>query len=170
MLQQPGIEGIARSIVERPAAQMMQAAGPALQAQVPADKREAVGKSDRGRRASKYVDEATPVLRERAIKLAPSTFGAALEEKFTEDELKQLIAWLESPVNKKFQQTRPRDAERLRAEAGRRGRARCSTRSCRRCSSKLRATLGAPPRRRRRCTGRPPSGLRARRRPRPAAK
>ena len=27
-----------------------------------------------------------------------------LEEKFTEDELKQLLAWFESPVNKKFQQ------------------------------------------------------------------
>ena len=43
-------------------------------------------------------------MRERALKLAPSTLGAALEEKFTEDELKQLIAWFESPVNKKFQQ------------------------------------------------------------------
>ena len=55
----------------------------------------------------KYVDEATPLLRERAIKLAPSTFGVVLEEKFTEAELKQLIAWLESPVNKKFQQLGP---------------------------------------------------------------
>ena len=52
----------------------------------------------------KYVEEAFPPVRERALKLAPSTLGAALEEKFTEDELKQLIAWFESPVNKKFQQ------------------------------------------------------------------
>ncbi len=106
LLQQPLIENISRSIVERPAAQLMQAAGQALQTQVPADKREAVGKSVEAD-VKKYVDEATPLLRERAIKLAPSTFGVALEEKFSDGELKQLIAWLESPVNKKFQQLGP---------------------------------------------------------------
>ena len=102
-LQQPGIEGAARNIVERPAAQMMQEAGRVLQTQFPADKREAIGKTIEAD-AKKYVDEAYPPVRERALKLAPTTLGAALEEKFTEDELKQLIAWFESPVNKKFQQ------------------------------------------------------------------
>lgn len=106
LLQQPMIENIARSIVERPAAQLMQAAGQALQTQVPPDKREAIGKSVEAD-VKKFVDEATPILRDRAIKLAPTTFGAALEEKFTDAELKQLIAWLESPVNKKFQQLGP---------------------------------------------------------------
>jgi hypothetical protein len=102
-LQQPGIEGAARSIVERPAAQMMQEAGRVLQTQIPADKREAIGKTIEAD-VKKYVDEAFPPVRERALKLAPTTLGAALEEKFTEDELKQLVAWFESPVNKKFQQ------------------------------------------------------------------
>ena len=102
-LQQPGIEGAARNIVERPAAQMMQEAGRVLQKQVPADKREAIGKSIEAD-AKKYVDETYPTVRDRAIKLAPTTLGTALEEKFTEEELKQLIAWFESPVNKKFQQ------------------------------------------------------------------
>ena len=36
VLQQPEIESVARSIVERPAAQMMQEAGLAMQRQVPA--------------------------------------------------------------------------------------------------------------------------------------
>jgi hypothetical protein len=102
-LQQAGIEGAARNIVERPAAQMMQEAGRVLQTQFPADKREAIGKTIEAD-AKKYVDEAYPPVRERALKLAPTTLGASLEEKFTEDELKQLIAWFESPVNKKFQQ------------------------------------------------------------------
>jgi hypothetical protein len=102
-LQQPGIEGAARNLVERPAAQMMQEAGRVLQTQVPADKREAIGKTIEAD-VKKYVDEAFPPVRERALKLAPTTLGAALEEKFTEDELKQLVAWFESPVNKKFQQ------------------------------------------------------------------
>ena len=43
------------------------------------------------------------------------------EEKFTEDELKQLIAWLESPVNKKYGQMVPEMqnsfAQKLVAEA-----------------------------------------------------
>jgi hypothetical protein len=102
-LQQPGIEMAARGIVERPAAQMMQDAGRVLQTQIPADKREAIGKSIEAD-VKKYVEEAYPPVRERAVKLAPSTLGVALEEKFTEDELKQLVAWFESPVNKKFQQ------------------------------------------------------------------
>ncbi len=103
VLQQPGIESAARGIVERPAAQMMQEAGRVLQTQFPADKREAIGKSIEAD-ARKYVDDTYPAVRDRAVKLAPSTLGATLEEKFSEEELKQLVAWFESPVNKKFQQ------------------------------------------------------------------
>ena len=55
----------------------------------------------------KYVDESYPAIRDRAVKIAPSTIGTVLEEKFTDDELKQLIAWLESPVNKKYLQLGP---------------------------------------------------------------
>jgi hypothetical protein len=105
-LQQPGLEAAARSIVERPAAAMMQQAGAVLQSQVPADKREATGKAIEAD-VRKYVDEAYPPVRERALKLAPSAIGTAYEEKFSEDELKQLVAWFESPVNKKFQQVFP---------------------------------------------------------------
>lgn len=102
LLQQPGLEAVARGLVEQPAAQMMQAAGQAIQTSVPADKREAVAKTIEAD-VKKYVDEALPLVRDRALKAAPSTVGATLEEKFSEDELKQLIAWLESPVNKKYQ-------------------------------------------------------------------
>jgi len=105
VLQQPGIENVARGLVEQPAAAMIQAASRALQ-QVPADKREATGKSIEAD-VKKYVEETNPIVRERALKLAPSTIGAALEEKFTEDELKQLIAWLESPIRKKYEQVVP---------------------------------------------------------------
>jgi uncharacterized protein YqgV (UPF0045/DUF77 family) len=102
-LQQSEIEAFARSIVERPAAQMMHEAGLALQQQVAPEKREATGKAIEAE-VRKYVDDAYPVARERALKLAPSTVGAVLEAKMTEDELKALLAWLESPVNKKYQQ------------------------------------------------------------------
>ena len=105
ILQQPGFDGLARNMVEQPAGQMMQAAGRAL-AQVPADKRDAAAKSIEAD-VKKYVDESVPIVRERATRLAPSTVGAMLEEKFSEDELKQLVAWLESPVNKKYLQLGP---------------------------------------------------------------
>ena len=103
LLQQPGIEGIARMMVEQPAAVMMQRAGNVMQTRTPPDKREAIGKEIQSD-LKKYVDEAVPLVRERALKLAPATIGALLDERFTEDELKQLVVILESPVNRKFQQ------------------------------------------------------------------
>jgi hypothetical protein len=104
-LQQAGIENLARGMVERPALQMAQEARAALQ-RLPDDKREAAAKAIDAD-IKKYVEEAVPIVRDRALKLAPSTIGAAMEEKFTEDELRQLIAWLDSPVNKKFGQLGP---------------------------------------------------------------
>jgi hypothetical protein len=142
VLQQPGIENVARGLVEQPAAAMIQAAGRALQ-QVPADKREATGKSIEAD-VKKYVEETNPMVRERAIKLAPSTIGAALEDKLTEDELKQLIAWLESPVRKKYEQIVPEVqknfTEKLVAES------RPSVEpKLQALEAKVRASLGVPP-------------------------
>lgn len=105
-LQQPEIEMLARNLAQEPAARMMQEAGRVLQSQVPEDKREAAVKSLE-ESAKKYVDEAVPLVRERAIKLAPSTIGTSLEERFTESELKALIAWLDSATYKKYQQVAP---------------------------------------------------------------
>jgi hypothetical protein len=102
-LQQPVIEGVAQNLVEQPAAQLMQQAGMALQARVPADKREEVGKGIQAD-VKKYLDEAAPLVKERAVKLAPATVGVILEEKFSEEELRQLIAILESPVNRRLQE------------------------------------------------------------------
>ena len=102
-LQQPAIEQAAQSLAEQPAAQMMQQAGMALQTRVPPEKREAVAKEIQAE-VKKYLDQAVPLVRERAVKLAPTTIGALLEEKFTEAELKQLIGIIESPVNRKFLQ------------------------------------------------------------------
>lgn len=102
-LQQPAIETVARALTERPAAMMMQQAGLALQTRVAPDKREAIAKEIQAD-LKKYVDDAVPLVRQRALKLAPTTIGAVLEEKFSEEELTQLIAIIESPVNRKFLQ------------------------------------------------------------------
>ena len=100
--QQAEIENVAHSVVERPAAQMMQQARRAIQA-APADKRDALVHAVENE-MRKYVDEAYPLVRERALRIAPATVGAVLEQKMSEDELKQLVAWLDSPVAKKYQQ------------------------------------------------------------------
>jgi len=103
LLQQTGIEQEAQTLVVRPAMLMMQQADMILQSKVAADKREAMAKAIQAD-LKKYADEIVPLARERAVSLAPSTVGALLDEKFTEDELKQLIAIIESPVNRKFLQ------------------------------------------------------------------
>jgi hypothetical protein len=103
VLQQPAIEQTAQTLVERPAAQLQQQAGIAMQTRVAPEKREAMAKLIQDD-LKKYVDEAAPLVRQQAVKLAPSTIGALLEEKFTEEELKQLIAIIESPVNRKYAQ------------------------------------------------------------------
>jgi len=101
-VQQQGIENIGRSLAAQPAQQMLQAAGQALQ-KVPADKREALGRSIQAD-VKKFHDEVEPLLRERALRLAPTVVGPLYEERFTEDELKQVIAWLEAPVSRKLAQ------------------------------------------------------------------
>lgn len=103
VLQQPAIEQTAQALVERPAMQLYQQAGLALQSRVAPEKREAAGKQVQDD-LKKYVDDVGPQVRQQAVKLAPSTIGALLEERFTEEELKQLIAIIESPVNRKFTQ------------------------------------------------------------------
>ena len=101
--QQPGIEGMSRAMVERPAIAMVESASAALQERVAADKREAVGKEIQTD-VKKYLDEAVPLVTSRATKLAPTTIGPFLEEKFTEDELKQIAGFLESAAFNKYQQ------------------------------------------------------------------
>jgi hypothetical protein len=105
-LQQPGIEGMGRQLAEQPAAAMMERAGQVLPTRVAPDRQEAVAKEIQAD-VKKYVDEAVPIVRDRAVKLAPSTVGVVLEEKFTEEELRQVISVMENPAWLKFQQLGP---------------------------------------------------------------
>jgi uncharacterized protein len=105
LLQQPGVEAMARGMAEQPAIQLTMQARQLIQ-NVPAEKRDAVIKAI-DNDLKKYVDETVPLLRDRAVKLAPTVIGTELESNFNEDELKQLIAWFESPVIKRFQQLAP---------------------------------------------------------------
>lgn len=103
-LQRPALEGQIRALAERPAAMVMQSVAAVVQQRVPLEKREALIK-DIQSDLRKYVDETAPLLRDHALRLLPQTSGAVLEAKFSEAELKQLVAALESPAFRKYQQS-----------------------------------------------------------------
>ncbi len=100
--QQPAIEAMARGLVEQPAVALLDSAGNALANRVPKERQEAVAKEIQAD-VQKYMTDLAPVVQARAVKLAPTTVGAVLADRFTEDELKQVLAILESPVFGKYQ-------------------------------------------------------------------
>jgi hypothetical protein len=101
-LQRAGIENLGSNIAAAPLLQMRQQIGQLLQQRVSADRREAVAREIEGD-MRRYIEEVAPIVRDRALKVAPTTMGKMLDERFTEDELKQIVAMLESPVNRKYQ-------------------------------------------------------------------
>jgi hypothetical protein len=101
VLQTQGLaEGLANNLVQAPLPQLMQAARQAMQ-QVPADKREATAKAIEAE-IKKFVDDNVAFMKDKVAKAAPGTASALLDERFNEDELKQILAWAESPVSQKF--------------------------------------------------------------------
>jgi len=101
-IQQPAIDNMVQGLVQEPLGPLLERADAALQTRVAPEKREAVAKGIQ-EDTRKFVTDTVPLVRERATKLAPSTIAPILEEKFTEDELKQVVQMLESPVLAKFQ-------------------------------------------------------------------
>ena len=99
-------DDIAVGMVQQPALEAVQQARVALHNRVSNDKRDAAMK-DITLEARKFVDEVSPTVRAAATKVAPDTAGKLLAERFTEDELRQLIALMESPVRKKFDEINP---------------------------------------------------------------
>jgi hypothetical protein len=106
VIQQASLDSTARGLVETPARQLVMAAQPILAQGVPADKREATAKA-LDVEIKKYMDSALPVVRMITKKDSETVVGPMFEEKFTEDELRQLVTMLESPVLKKYQTMLP---------------------------------------------------------------
>lgn len=100
--QQGALDDMARTVAEQPARQLAGGARQVLAQAVPEDKREATAKQVDAE-IKKYLEAATPIVRASASKLSMSAIGPQIEEKFTEDELKQLVSMLDSPVLKKYQ-------------------------------------------------------------------
>lgn len=105
-LQRPGVEALARGLVEESSLPVARAGAGYLQTQVPEARREAAGKAADAE-LKKYFDEAYPIVRDKAVQVAPATLAPLMEQNFSEDELRQLLAWINSPVSKKYQELNP---------------------------------------------------------------
>ena len=93
--------------VQRPASETMEKAHIALQqSHMPADKVDKNMK-DVSIDVQKYIDTATPIATASAKKHMATSVVPLLAQNFTNDELKQLIALLESPVKAKFEKLVP---------------------------------------------------------------
>lgn len=102
VLQLWHVETLGDAMLQEPVADAVQQARVVLQGRVPPERRDAALK-DITADAKKFLDENTPAVHSNSQKLAPSTAGALLAARFSEDELRQLVAILESPVKTKFE-------------------------------------------------------------------
>jgi hypothetical protein len=92
----------------------LEQAGIALQGRVSKERHEKAMK-DIGVDVQKYIDTATPLVSASSKKLVGPSVGPMLAQNFSVEELKQLIAVYESPVNAKFEKLMP-DMERAVGE------------------------------------------------------
>ncbi len=102
-LQQSGIERLATAMTEEPAVVLVERASMMIAANVPKERQEAISKEIQAD-VQKYLKDTVPQVRKSAQQLAPSTIGAVLESKFSEEELRQVVAVMESPAYAKYQQ------------------------------------------------------------------
>ncbi|MES2089069.1 MAG: hypothetical protein V4532_03665 [Pseudomonadota bacterium] len=106
-VQKAQLESLATGLTQEPVRQILEKmVRPAMMQAVPADKREATGKLVDAE-ITKYFESATPLVKTSANKVGPAAVAALLDDKFTEEELRQLLTMLDSPIIKKYQAALP---------------------------------------------------------------
>jgi hypothetical protein len=100
------MENVALQMLQSPVNESLRQARALLQGRVPQEKQDAVLK-EIAADASKFLEDEAPVVRASAKQVVASTIAPMLAQRFTEDELKQLAAILESPVKAKFESLVP---------------------------------------------------------------
>jgi len=106
VLQLWQVDVLAQTMLQDPVAAAVGQARAVIQGRVPTERRDAAMR-DVAADAQKFLEENGPLVRANAQKLIPTTVAPLLAEKFTEDELRQIVAILESPVKKKFEELMP---------------------------------------------------------------
>jgi hypothetical protein len=100
------MDSIGQSMLQAPVSDAVAQARAMLQGRASIERRDAA-MSDIVGDAQKFMDEATPTVRGSAQKLIPVKVAPLLAERFSEDELRQMVAILESPVRQKFEALLP---------------------------------------------------------------
>ncbi len=106
VLQLWQVDALAQNMLQEPVADAVGQARAVIQGRVPSERRDATMR-DVSAEAKKFLDENSPLVRTNAQKLIPVTVAPILAEKFTEDELREIIKILESPAKKKFEEMMP---------------------------------------------------------------
>lgn len=96
------LDSVGQTMLQEPVTSAVQQARAVLQGRVSADRRDAAMR-DITEDAKSFLQEATPVVSKSTAKVAPVTVAPMLSERFTDEELRQIIAILESPVKTKFE-------------------------------------------------------------------
>lgn len=99
-------DNIGQSMLQVPVADAVQQARAMLQGRAAPEKRDAA-MLDIVNEAKAFMADATPITKASADKLIQAKIAPLLTERFSEEELRQLIAILESPVKKKFESMLP---------------------------------------------------------------
>lgn len=105
-------ESIGESMLQAPVGDAVQQARAVLQGRVSPERRDAALKEIVAD-ARKFMDDNRPLAQASAQKLVGSTVAPMLAERFSEEELRQVIAILESPVKKKFEALVPQLQKKL---------------------------------------------------------
>ena len=92
--------------VQKPAVSAMTQAKIAITSRMPEAKQDATMKAVL-KEVQKYIDEATPIVKANAERLKGPTLTPLFMQKFSAEELRQLIAYFESPIKKKFESLTP---------------------------------------------------------------
>lgn len=102
LVQLLNLDDASVALIQRPLAQMMQNAATAMETSgVPKAQHEALLAEVRGD-VKAVADKLVPLVKTSAEKAMSSAVSKPLTERFTAAELRQLVAYLESPLNKKF--------------------------------------------------------------------
>jgi len=112
ILQRLNMDAIGETMVSAPVTDALQQARALLQGRVATEKRDAT-MVELSSQARKFMADVGPITRASADKLIPTTAQPMLTERFSEDELRQILAILDSPVRKKFEEMLPEMKKKL---------------------------------------------------------
>jgi len=111
MLELWPVEKKAVAVVKNTGSEVLRNASSAMQGRLPAEKQETV-MIEVGSDVQAYLEEVTPIVNEKAVRLKSSVVLPFLLDNFSSEELDELVNMLESSVTQKFERLAPEIQQR----------------------------------------------------------